>query len=54
MRADAGKRKLKVVKGKKGLSSDLFLEFYNTNGKVSMVLINASESVRLIALLAAK
>jgi hypothetical protein len=53
MRDDAGKRKLKVVKRKKGLSSDLFSNSYNTNGKVSAVLINASESVRGIALVAA-
>jgi hypothetical protein len=31
----------------------LVLEFYGTNGKVSTVLINASEPVRLIALVAA-
>jgi hypothetical protein len=42
MRGDAGKRKLNVVKGKEGI-----------NGKVSTVLISASKSVRLIALVAA-
>jgi hypothetical protein len=52
MRDDAGKRKLNVVKRKKGLVG-LVLEFYGTNGKVSTVLISASKSVRLIALVAA-
>ena len=46
MRDDAGKRKLKVVKNEERALLGLGLEFYDTNGIVSAVLINASESVR--------
>jgi hypothetical protein len=46
MRDDAGKRKLKVVKNEERALLELGLEFYDTNGIVSAVLINASESVR--------